>query len=250
MKNGRIAGTGSYVPETIWKNEDLEKMVETSDAWIRERTGIGARHIAGEETVAQMAVKAARRALENAGICSTELDLILVGTSSSESIFPNTACLVQDEIGAFRAACLDVSAACTGFLAVYELGQLYIRSGKAKNVLLIGADALSRLVDWHDRGTCILFGDGGGSHLCVTAEEQETKACEKIHSDGEKGVSLTCERERICRWTAVPCSSLLYHACRKSSARCSRKPTWRSKRLMRLSFIRQTAASSTAWQND
>ena len=125
MKNGRIAGTGSYVPETIWKNEDLEKMVETSDAWIRERTGIGARHIAGEETVAQMAVKAARRALENAGICSTELDLILVGTSSSESIFPNTACLVQDEIGAFRAACLDVSAACTGFLAVYELGQLY-----------------------------------------------------------------------------------------------------------------------------
>ena len=184
MKNGRIAGTGSYVPETIWKNEDLEKMVETSDIWIRERTGIGARHIAGEETVAQMAVKAARRALENAGICSTELDLILVGTSSSESIFPNTACLVQDEIGAFRAACLDVSAACTGFLAVYELGQLYIRSGKAKNVLLIGADALSRLVDWHDRGTCIL----------LTAEEQETKACEKIHSDGEKGVSLTCEK--------------------------------------------------------
>ena len=193
MKNGRIAGTGSYVPETIWKNEDLEKMVETSDAWIRERTGIGARHIAGEETVAQMAVKAARRALENAGICSTELDLILVGTSSSESIFPNTACLVQDEIGAFRAACLDVSAACTGFLAVYELGQLYIRSGKAKNVLLIGADALSRLVDWSDRGTCILFGDGAGA-VVLTAEEQETKACEKIHSDGEKGVSPTCEK--------------------------------------------------------
>ena len=186
MKNGRIAGTGSYVPETIWKNEDLEKMVDTSDIWIRERTGIGARHIAGEETVAQMAVKAARRALENAGICSTELDLILVGTSSSESIFPNTACLVQDEIGAFRAAC-------TGFLAVYELGQLYIRSGKAKNVLLIGADALSRLVDWHDRGTCILFGDGAGA-IVLTAEEQETKACEKIHSDGEKGVSLTCEK--------------------------------------------------------
>ena len=171
MKNGRIAGTGSYVPETIWKNEDLEKMVETSDAWIRERTGIGARHIAGEETVAQMAVKAARRALENAGICSTELDLILVGTSSSESIFPNTACLVQDEIGAFRAACLDVSAACTGFLAVYELGQLYIRSGKAKNVLLIGADALSRLVDWSDRGTCILFGDGAAAAIIEYAPD-------------------------------------------------------------------------------
>ena len=171
MKNGRIAGTGSYVPETIWKNEDLEKMVDTSDIWIRERTGIGARHIAGEETVAQMAVKAARRALENAGICSTELDLILVGTSSSESIFPNTACLVQDEIGAFRAACLDVSAACTGFLAVYELGQLYIRSGKAKNVLLIGADALSRLVDWSDRGTCILFGDGAGA-VVLTKEAE------------------------------------------------------------------------------
>ena len=171
MKNGRIAGTGSYVPETIWKNEDLEKMVDTSDIWIRERTGIGARHIAGEETVAQMAVKAARRALENAGICSTELDLILVGTSSSESIFPNTACLVQDEIGAFRAACLDVSAACTGFLAVYELGQLYIRSGKAKNVLLIGADALSRLVDWHDRGTCILFGDGAAAAIIEYAPD-------------------------------------------------------------------------------
>ena len=100
---------------------------------------------------------------------------------------------MQDEIGAFRAACLDVSAACTGFLAVYELGQLYIRSGKAKNVLLIGADALSRLVDWSDRGTCILFGDGAGA-IVLTAEEQETKACEKIHSDGEKGVSLTCEK--------------------------------------------------------
>ena len=171
MKNGRIAGTGSYVPETIWKNEDLEKMVDTSDIWIRERTGIGARHIAGKETVAQMAVKAARRALENAGICSTELDLILVGTSSSESIFPNTACLVQDEIGAFRAACLDVSAACTGFLAVYELGQLYIRSGKAKNVLLIGADALSRLVDWSDRGTCILFGDGAAAAIIEYAPD-------------------------------------------------------------------------------
>ena len=171
MKNGRIAGTGSYVPETIWKNEDLEKMVDTSDIWIRERTGIGARHIAGKETVAQMAVKAARRALENAGICSTELDLILVGTSSSESIFPNTACLVQDEIGAFRAACLDVSAACTGFLAVYELGQMYIRSGKAKNVLLIGADALSRLVDWSDRGTCILFGDGAAAAIIEYAPD-------------------------------------------------------------------------------
>ena len=192
MKNGRIAGTGSYVPETIWKNEDLEKMVETSDAWIRERTGISARHIAGEETVAEMAGKAARRALENAGICSTELDLILVGTSSSESIFPNTACLVQEEIGAFRAACLDVSAACTGFLAVYELGQLYIRSGKAENILLIGADALSRLVDWHERGTCILFGDGAGA-VVLTAEEQETKACEVTHADGEKGASLTCQ---------------------------------------------------------
>ncbi len=191
MRNGRIAGTGSYVPETIWNNEDLEKMVETSDAWIRERTGIYSRHIAGEETVAQMAAKAARRALENAGICSTELDLILVGTSSAETIFPNTACLVQEDLGAFHAACLDVSAACTGFLAVYELGQLYIRSGKAKNVLLIGADALSRLVDWHDRGTCILFGDGAGA-VVLTAEEQETKTCEIVHADGEKGASLTC----------------------------------------------------------
>ena len=191
MKNGRIVGTGSYVPETIWKNEDLEKMVDTNDAWIRERTGIGSRHIAGEETVAEMAAKAARRALENAGICSTELDLILVGTSSAESIFPNTACLVQDEIGAFRAACLDVSAACTGFLAVYELGQMYIRTGKAKKVLLIGADALSRLVDWNDRGTCILFGDGAGA-VVLEAEEMETRACERVHADGEKGASLTC----------------------------------------------------------
>ena len=193
MKNGRIAGTGSYVPETIWNNEDLEKMVDTSDVWIRERTGIGSRHIAEEEeeTVAEMAAKAARRALEDAGICSTELDLILVGTSSAETIFPNTACLVQDEIGAFRAACLDVSAACTGFLAVYELGQMYIRSGKAENVLLIGADALSRLVDWSDRGTCILFGDGAGA-VVLTAEERETRNCEKLHSDGEKGVALTC----------------------------------------------------------
>ena len=194
MKNGRIAGTGSYVPEIIWKNEDLEKMVDTSDACIRERTGIGSRHIAGEETVAEMAAKAAGRALENAGICSNELDLILVGTSSAETIFPNTACLVQDAIGAFHAACLDVSAACTGFLAVYELGQMYIRTGKAEKVLLIGADALSRLVDWSDRGTCILFGDGAGA-VVLTAEEMETQACEILHADGEKGPALTCRNQ-------------------------------------------------------
>ncbi|MGN0314422.1 MAG: beta-ketoacyl-ACP synthase III [Fusicatenibacter sp.] len=189
--SGKIVGTGSCVPEKIVSNDDLAKIVDTSDAWIRERTGVARRHVSENETVVSMACVAAQRALKDAQMKAEELDLILVGTSSSSTIFPSAACEMQHRIGAVHAACMDVSAACTGFLAVYQMGQAYIRSGMAQKILLIGADTLSRLVNWTDRGTCILFGDGAGA-VVLTAGGAET-ACEVMHSDGQKGSALTCD---------------------------------------------------------
>ena len=189
---GKICGTGSYVPEKTVSNDDLAKIVDTSDEWIRERTGVARRHIAEQDTVVSMGAKAAEKALENAGISPEEVDLILVGTSTSNVIFPSAACSIQKEIGAVHAAGLDVSAACTGFLSVYQIGQAYIQSGMAKTVLLIGAECLSRLVNWKDRGTCILFGDGAGA---AVLQADETASCLQtvLHSDGAKGWTLTCD---------------------------------------------------------
>lgn len=189
---GKICGTGSCVPEKTVSNDELARIVDTSDAWIRERTGIARRHIADGDTVVSMGAKAAERALENAGISPEEIDLILLGTSSSNVIFPSGACAIQREIGAVNAAGLDVSAACTGFVSVFQIGQAYIQTGMAKTVLLIGADCMSRLVDWKDRGTCILFGDGAGAAVLRAAESEET-VCSVLHSDGEKGWTLTCD---------------------------------------------------------
>lgn len=189
--SGKIVGTGSCMPEKIVSNDDLAKIVETNDAWIRERTGVARRHISEKETVVSMACAAAQKALEDAHMKAEELDLILMGTSSSGTIFPSASCMVQKEIGAVHAACVDVSAACTGFLAVYQMGQAYIRSGMADKILLIGADTLSHLVDWTDRGTCILFGDGAGAAILVSGGSET--ACEVMHSDGGRGQALTCD---------------------------------------------------------
>ena len=189
MMVGKICGTGSYVPPHVMDNNDLAKIVDTSDEWIRERTGIGKRHIIEEETTSYMAGQAALRAVEQSGIDPSEIELILVATSSSEIVFPCAACEVQKTIGAVHAAGYDLNAACTGFVLAFNTAQAYIGAGIYKTVLVIGADSMSNLVDWGDRGTCILFGDGAGAVL-LRAEEG-APVYMAAHSDGVKGPALT-----------------------------------------------------------
>jgi 3-oxoacyl-[acyl-carrier-protein] synthase-3 len=161
-----ITGTGSYVPEKILSNADLEHMVETSDEWIRTRTGIRERRIAApEQTTSDMAAEAAKAALENAGVPASEVDLIIVATVTPDMFFPSTACFVQTKIGATRAVCFDVSAACAGFLYAVEVARQFVAAGTAATALVIGAEKLSTIVDWRDRNTCVLFGDGAGAAI-------------------------------------------------------------------------------------
>lgn len=186
---GKILGTGSYVPGRTVENNDLAKLVDTNDAWIRERTGIERRHVTEEETTSAMASRAARKALENGGISPEEIDLILVATSTPDIIFPCVACRVQKEIDAVNAVCFDLNAACSGFLFAYQTAQAYIQAGIYKKVLLIGADSMSQMVDWSDRGTCILFGDGAGA--AVLSAEETGLSIHAAHSDGARGDVLT-----------------------------------------------------------
>lgn len=186
----RIIGTGSYVPEQIVTNDDLSKIVETNDEWIRSRTGIRERRIATEDRTSDMAAKAAARAIEQAGIAPEEIDLILLATSSPDFCFPNGACEVQAKIGAVHAACYDISAACTGFVFALSTAHAFISSGIYRTALVIGADVLSKLVDWTDRGTCVLFGDGAGAAV-VRADETGILGL-NMHSNGAKGEVLTC----------------------------------------------------------
>src|SRR5215210_1044427 len=161
-----IIGTGSYVPERVLTNAELAKLVQTNDEWIVTRTGIRERRIAAEnEFTSDMAAKAANNAIEQAGIGPEEIDLILVATATPDMFFPATACFVQKKIGANRAACFDLSAACSGFLYALEIGQQFITSSTYSTVLVIGAEKLSSIVDWTDRNTCVLFGDGAGAAL-------------------------------------------------------------------------------------
>lgn len=161
-----IIGTGSYVPEKILSNADLSKLVDTSDEWITTRTGIKERRIAAkDEYTSDMAAKAALAAIEQAGISPMEIDLILLATATPDMVFPATACLVQTMIGATKAACLDVSAACAGFLFALEVAQQFITSHTYETVLVIGAEKLSSITNWTDRNTCVLFGDGAGAAI-------------------------------------------------------------------------------------
>jgi 3-oxoacyl-[acyl-carrier-protein] synthase III len=159
-----IIGTGSYVPERVLSNAELEKLVDTTDEWITTRTGIKERRIAAEgESTSDLAANAARAAMENAGITADEVDLIIVATVTPDMFFPSTACFVQQKIGAKNAACFDVSAACAGFLYALEIAQQFITSHTYDTILVIGAEKLSSIVDWTDRNTCVLFGDGAGA---------------------------------------------------------------------------------------
>ncbi|MFM7375661.1 MAG: beta-ketoacyl-ACP synthase 3, partial [Chthoniobacterales bacterium] len=167
-----IAGTGKYVPEKVLTNADLQRMVDTSDEWIVERTGIKERRIAAEnEATSDLAIKAAQAALENAGVKAEDLDLIIVATVTPDMAFPATACFVQKALGAPKATCFDVSAACSGFLYGMELARQFIATGSAEKALVIGADKLSAIIDWSDRNTCVLFGDGAGAAVLQPAGE-------------------------------------------------------------------------------
>lgn len=188
---GKICGTGSCVPKHVLDNEDLSRMVDTSDAWIQERTGVARRHIIEDETTVSMAVEAAQRALENGNVRAEEVELLIVSTFTSEILLPCAACEVQKRLGAVNAACFDLNAACTGFLAAYQTAQAYIAAGSCRTVLLIGSESLSNMVDWKDRGTCILFGDGAGAAV-LRAEPGEVPLT-VMHSDGGAGGALTLQ---------------------------------------------------------
>jgi len=182
----RIAGTGSYLPEKILTNADLEKMVDTDDQWIRERTGIEERHIVAEgETTSSMGFMAAQRAMEAAGVTAADLDLIILGTTTPDFIFPSSACLIQERLGALGIPAFDVNAACSGFVFALGVADKFIKSGSVKTALVVGSETLTRMVDWTDRKTCVLFGDGAGA-VVLKADSETGILSTHLHADGSK----------------------------------------------------------------
>lgn len=180
----RIAGTGSYTPSRVMTNTELERMVATSDDWIRERTGIRERHIAASgEACSDLAVQAGRRALAAAGLAASDLDLILVATCTGDYPLPETACLVQHQLGATKAAACDLSAACCGFVYALSVADAYVRTGM-RHVLVIGSEVMSAITDWSDRNTCILFGDGAGAAVVSASEGERGILSTHLRSDG------------------------------------------------------------------
>ncbi len=194
----RIIGTGSYLPKKVADNHFLSTIVDTDDEWIRQRTGIKERHLSnGKEGTTYMATHAAEAALENAGITADELDMIIVATVSADTYVPSTSCQVQGAIGAIRATCFDLNAACSGFLFAMNTAYAYIEMGMAKTILIIGAETLSREVDWSDRSSCILFGDGAGVAIMRQEEGKGGLIASVTGSDGSQGDVLTCKGRGI-----------------------------------------------------
>lgn len=188
MKRVKIIGTGSYVPEKVLTNFDLEKMVNTSDEWIHSRTGMSKRRIASDkEKASDLAVKAANKALKDSGIAPEDIDLILVATATPDMFFPSTACFVQSAIGAKKSAAFDISAACSGYIYALSIAEQYIRSGKHKTILLIASEIFSRYIDWTDRSTCVLFGDGAAATVLkgINGNKMDGIISTLIYSDGK-----------------------------------------------------------------
>jgi len=180
----RITGTGSYLPEKVLTNQELEEMVDTSDEWIRERTGIVKRHIAAEnETTCDLAEQAALRAMEAAGVEACDVDLIVLATTTPDKVFPSTACLLQQRLEIHGCAAFDVQAVCTGFIYALGVAEKFIRSGSHRCALVIGAETFSRVIDWTDRGTCVLFGDGAGAVVLEASSEPGIHSTH-LHADG------------------------------------------------------------------
>jgi 3-oxoacyl-[acyl-carrier-protein] synthase-3 len=187
----RIAGTGSYLPPRVMANEEFAQRLETSDAWIRERTGIARRHIADEsQGSSDLALEASRRALQAAGVAAADLDLILVATSTPDYIFPSTATLLQAKLGVKGCAAFDVQAVCSGFVYGLATADAFIRSQQSRKVLVVGAEVFSRILDWNDRGTCVLFGDGAGAAVLVAGDQPGIHAS-RLHADGSQAGLLS-----------------------------------------------------------
>lgn len=186
MKYARIVGTGSYLPEKVLSNHDLEKMVDTTDQWIQERTGIKKRHVAGDnETTCDLAEKAARSAIESAGIDTSEIDLIIVATTTADQVFPSTACLLQERLGITHGSpAFDVQAVCTGFIYAISVAEKFMQAGGVRNALVVGAETFSRIIDWTDRDTCVLFGDGAGAVILQPSDEAGIMSTH-LHADGQ-----------------------------------------------------------------
>lgn len=185
MSFARIIGTGSYLPENIMTNHDIEKLVETSDQWIRERTGIEQRHIvADDETTVDLAEKASRNAIEAAGIDPSEIDLIILATSTPDKIFPSSACILQARLDIHGCPAFDIQAVCTGFIYALSIAEKFIQTGSARTALVVGAEVFSRIINWKDRGTCVLFGDGAGA-VILRSDEETGILSSHIHADGK-----------------------------------------------------------------
>jgi 3-oxoacyl-[acyl-carrier-protein] synthase-3 len=181
----RIIGTGSYLPSNIVTNHDLEKLVDTSDQWIRERTGIEQRHIAVEgETTVALAEQASRNAIEAAGIDASEIDLIIFATSTPDKIFPSSACILQARLDIHGCPAFDIQAVCTGFIYALSVAEKFIQTGSARTALVVGAEVFSRILNWEDRDTCVLFGDGAGA-VILQSDEETGILSSHIHADGK-----------------------------------------------------------------
>lgn len=190
MYRSRIAGTGSYLPEKILSNKDLEKMVETNDEWIFERTGIRERRISAPgQVTSDLALEASKKALEAAGLTPNDLDMILVATVSGDQVMPNTACILQHKLGIKDCAALDVSAACSGFVYAMSIADQFIKTGHSKNILVVGAEVLHRLVDYTDRNTCILFGDAAGAAIVTRSLEEQDSKIYSSHLSADGSIS-------------------------------------------------------------
>ena len=191
MYGSRIVGTGSSVPDRVLSNADLERIVSTSDEWIVTRTGISERRIAADgEATSDLAERAGRRALEAAGVDPIDVDLILVSTVTPDMFFPSTGCLLQERLGTLHAAAFDLSAACSGFIYGLSVADAYLRAGLMRNILVIGAETLSKLVDWKDRNTCVLFADGAGAALVQRTTGDARVLSTHLYADGSKGGQL------------------------------------------------------------
>ena len=186
----RITGTGGYLPDKILTNRDLESLVDTTDAWIVERTGIRERHVAADDqSTSDLALNACRRALEAAGRTPADVDLVIVGTSTPDMVFPSTACILQAKLGVTKGAAFDLQAVCSGFVYALGTADLFIRSGQNRCALVVGAEAFSRILDWKDRATCVLFGDGAGA-VVLEASEAPGILSSHLHSDGRYAAIL------------------------------------------------------------
>lgn len=197
MTNSAIVGTGSYLPARILTNRELETMVDTTNEWIMSRSGIEARHIAAaDETSADMGAIAAQRALDAAQLTPDKIDLIIVATCTPDKMFPSTACLIQAKLKCTKAAAFDLSAACSGFIYALSVADQYIRAGNAQHILVIGSEVLSKITDWNDRGTCVLFGDGAGAVVLRAAQEPGIIAT-KLHAMGEYADILSLDNATL-----------------------------------------------------